>query len=164
MKLYLVRHAEAEEASETVADHNRRLTNTGMTRARTAAQVMQRLGLRPRHIYSSPRTRALQTAEIISEVLKVPVEVHSGVDFSFDVQVVEALGSDLGDSDELMFVGHDPSISKVISDLTGANVVMKKGSLARIDIVKIASPLRGRLVWLIAPKVFDALVKANPRS
>jgi hypothetical protein len=37
--------------------------------------------------------------------------------------------------------------------------VLKKGSLARIDVVTIASPLRGRLVWLVAPKVFDALAR-----
>jgi len=164
MKLYLVRHAEAEDASETVTDYNRRLTAAGISRMRAAAQVMQRMGLKPRCIYSSPRARALQTAEIIGETLKAHVEVHDGVDFSFDVQTVEALGSDLNDNDELMFVGHDPSMSKVISDLTGANVVLKKGSLARIDIVKIASPLRGRLVWLIAPRVFDAVAKSGPRG
>ncbi len=157
MKLYLVRHAEAEDASDSVSDENRQLTAAGISRTQTAAHVMQRLGLKPQHIYSSPRARAAQTAEIIGKALKVPVKIHEAVDFTFDIQAVETLGSGLDDSAELMFVGHDPSMSKVVSDLTGANVVMKKGSLARIDVVTIASPLRGRLVWLIAPKVFDAL-------
>lgn len=157
MKLYLVRHAEAEDASDAVSDHNRRLTAAGISRTQTAAQVMQRMGLKPRRIFSSPRVRAVQTAEIISEALKTPVEIHEAVNFEFDIQAVETLGSGLEDGAEVMFVGHDPSMSKVVSDLTGANVVLKKGSLARIDIVTIASPLRGRLVWLIAPKVFDAL-------
>lgn len=159
MKLYLVRHAEAEDASDTISDENRRLTDAGSSRMQAAAQVMQRMGLKPQRIYSSPRTRAVQTAEIISAALSVASEVHEAVDFTFDVQAIEKLGSDLDDGAEVMFVGHDPSMSKVISDLAGANVVMKKGSLARIDVVTIASPLRGRLVWLVAPKVFDALAR-----
>lgn len=157
MKLYLVRHAEAEDASDTVSDEKRQLTAAGSSRMESAAQAMQRMGLRPQQIYSSPRARAVQTAEIIGAALKVPVAIHEAVDFTFDVQAIESLGSGLDDGAELMFVGHDPSISKVISDLTGANVVMKKGSMARIDVVTVASPLRGRLVWLVAPKVFDAL-------
>lgn len=157
MKLYLVRHAEAEDASDTVSDEDRQLTDAGRSRTEAAAQAMRRMGLRPQHIYSSPRARAVQTAKIIGEALKAPVAIHAAVDFAFDVQAVESLSSGLDEGAELMFVGHDPSISKVVSDLTGANVVMKKGTLARIDVVTIASPLRGRLVWLVAPKVFDAL-------
>ncbi|RMG82832.1 MAG: phosphohistidine phosphatase SixA, partial [Chloroflexi bacterium] len=40
--------------------------------------------------------------------------------------------------------------------LTGANVSLKKGGLARVDV--FSPSLEGcELVWLITPKIFDAL-------
>jgi hypothetical protein len=47
-------------------------------------------------------------------------------------------------------------MSDTVGELTGGQVVMKKGGLARVDIHSRA-PLRGALVWLIAPRVFEAL-------
>jgi hypothetical protein len=44
-------------------------------------------------------------------------------------------------------------VSKLIS---GGEIVMKKGGLARVDLFSRA-PLRGALVWLFAPKVLDEL-------
>ena len=53
-----------------------------------------------------------------------------------------------------MFVGHEPDFSTTITSLVGGRVVMKKGGLARVDIIS-DQPLLGELVWLIAPKIFD---------
>jgi phosphohistidine phosphatase len=156
MKLYFLRHAEAEELA--ASDFERRLTERGTRRTETAARVLVRLGIRP-HIYSSPRVRALQTAEIVAGALGLPVEVNGGLDFAFDLDVVEELVGDLVPDAEVMFVGHEPGMSEVIGDLTGADVVMKKGGLARVDVDFLAEPLAGQLIWLIAPKVFDQLVE-----
>ena len=70
---------------------------------------------------------------------------------------VEQLAEGVNEGGELMFVGHEPSMSEVVGDLIGGEVVMKKGGMARVDGTFFASPLEGELVWLIAPKVFDAL-------
>jgi hypothetical protein len=48
-----------------------------------------------------------------------------------------------------------------VGELCGGDVVMKKGSFARVDIYAPAAPLRGQLIWLIAPKVFDAVGTGN---
>jgi phosphohistidine phosphatase len=154
MKLYFLRHAEAEELA--ASDFERRLTARGTRRTETAARVLVRLGIRP-HIYSSPRVRALQTAEIVAGALDLPVEVDDGLDFAFDLDVVEELIGDLAPDAEVMFVGHEPGMSEVVGDLTGADVAMKKGGLARVDVEFMAEPLSGRLIWLIAPKVFNRL-------
>jgi len=47
-------------------------------------------------------------------------------------------------------------LSTTISSLTGARIVMKRGGLARIDIIS-PQPLLGELVWLLAPRIFDEL-------
>ena len=155
MKLYFMRHAEAEDISAGLSDHDRKLTPKGVERAKIAAQVIAKFGITPLHIYTSPRVRALHTAEIVAKALGKEAEVDEAINFSFDVQAVENLIQGLAENDEIMFVGHEPSMSQVVGQLTGGNVVMKKGGMARVDAVIATSPLRGNLVWLIPPKIFD---------
>jgi phosphohistidine phosphatase len=157
MRLYFVRHGEAEDISASISDHERKLTAKGIERIQTAAEVISRLHIQPTHIYASPRVRAEQTAEIIAKALGKKVEVNDAVNFNFNLSTVETLMTGLNNDDELMFVGHEPSMSKVVGELTGGNVAMKKGGIARVDAVIPTSPLRGQLIWLIAPKIFDAL-------
>ena len=81
------------------------------------------------------------------------------VNFGFDLSDVRALTEDARPDDEIMFVGHNPDMSLLVNELTGADLSMKKGGLARID-VNDKKAEQGELVWLIAPKVFDALLRA----
>ena len=156
MKLYFLRHAQAEGHDKP--DFERWITEQGRRRTQTAARVMAALGIRPAHIYSSPRVRARETAEIVAGALKMKVELTDAVNFGFSVQGVSELTAGLNPADEVMFVGHEPSMSVVIGHLTGALVEMKKGGLARVDLSDYDA-MRGALVWLIAPGVFDALGK-----
>lgn len=155
MRFYFFRHAEAEPSLSN--DFERRLTRRGTSRTEVAGQVLLRLGIKPTRIFSSPRIRALQTAEILSDILDVEVEIEDGLDFGFNLRVVEDLVEDVDVDGQVMFVGHEPSMSAVVGQLTGGDVAMKKGGMARVDVTFFASPLAGELVWLIAPKVFDAL-------
>jgi phosphohistidine phosphatase len=155
MRLYFIRHGIAE-VGNGIEDFERKLTKAGVEQMRTGAQVMAKLKVKPAHIYTSPRVRARQTADIVAQALGVQVEVHPDVDYEFNLQVVETLTAGLDDAAEVMFVGHEPSFSETVGELTGGNVIMKKGGLARID-VSSREPLRGSLVWLIAPRVFEML-------
>lgn len=154
MRLYLFRHAEA--SYDAPDDFDRVLTDRGRRRTQTAARAMKRLGVAPRQVISSPRVRARQTAEILAEGLVVPLDIHEELDFGFNVRIAEALARRTL-PDDVMLVGHNPSFEEVVMTITGANVRVKKGSLIRIDFEVVSSPLHGELMWLIAPKVFDAL-------
>lgn len=158
MKLYLVRHGKAQTADGRVEDALRELTPDGKKRLETEARALARMAIRPVRIYSSPRVRARQTAEIIASALNMAVEIREEVNFDFDTSAVAALIEGLPPDAEVMFIGHEPSMSDVIRALTGANVVMKVGSLARVDVEDPHADLRGYLVWLLAPRVFDGLV------
>jgi phosphohistidine phosphatase len=158
MKLYLVRHGKAQTADGRVEDALRELTPDGKKRLETEAQALARMGIRPMRIYSSPRARARQTAEIIASALNMAVEIREEVNFDFDVSSIAMLIEGLPPDAEVMFVGHEPSMSDVIRALTGADVVMKVGSLARVDVDDPRADLHGHLVWLLAPRVFDGLV------
>lgn len=154
MKLYFLRHGIAEDMA--ASDFARELTPRGRRRVAQSADVMRRLNLRPQRIYSSPRLRACQTAEIVAAALDRPLILAEQVNFGFDLDDVSELTADLQDSAEVMFVGHNPDMSLLVHQLTGVNVSMKKGGLARVDVIDNAVS-HGELVWLIAPKVFDVL-------
>lgn len=158
MRYYFVRHGIAEEMADS--DFARELTARGRRRAAISAAVMKRLNLQPARIFSSPRLRSRQTAEIIADALDLSVSLAEEVNFGFDLSDINSLTRDMRIDDEVMFVGHNPDMSLLVHQLTGVDVSMKKGGLARVDLLG-RNARRGELVWLIAPKVFDALGKTG---
>lgn len=154
MRYYFVRHGIAADLAPS--DFARELTPRGRRRVGKAAKVMKALGIIPACIYASPRLRARQTAEIIAAELGMAAVLAEEVDFGFDIAAVKRLSRRLPAESDVMFVGHNPNMSLIVHQLTGANVSMKKGGLARIDVIHHQAQ-HGELVWLIAPKVFDVL-------
>ncbi len=156
MKLYFLRHGIAEDIENAKgSDAARALTPKGIERMEISARVMAKLGVKPARLYSSPLTRARQTAEIVAKAVGVEVKIEPTVGPGFNPQAVSALIAGLSSADDVMFVGHEPDFSQVISALTGgSNITMKKGSLARLDVSANTRLLRCSLVWLIAPAVF----------
>ena len=155
MRLYILRHGIAEDLSSS--DFARELTPRGIKRMRRAARVMRRMRVKPAAIFSSPRLRARQTAEIVAAELGMSVTISDRVDFGFDLDDIKALTGDLRANDEVMFVGHNPDMSLVTQELTGCDLSMKKGGLARVDAPGGNLDRGGELVWLIAPRAFDAM-------
>lgn len=153
--LYFLRHGIAEDGGPDLPDAERQLTGEGRDKMQIAARVIAALGIDPVRIYSSPRKRALQTAEIVAAALGKDVTIDTAVDFSFDVMAAHDLRAGLPDKSDIMYVGHNPSMSEVVSQMTGAAVSMKKGGLARVDVYP--GEARGELVYLLTPKVFAAL-------
>lgn len=161
MRLYFLRHGIAEDFSSS--DFARELTKRGRARLANAAKVIKQLGLRPTVIFTSPRLRSLQTAEIVAAELKVDLSVSEAVNFGFSLPDVRSLTQDMSVDDEVMFVGHNPDMSELVSEMTDSDVAMKKGGLARIDVYD-RETLRGELIWLIAPKVFDAIRRTGGKK
>ena len=158
MRLYFLRHGIAEDLAES--DFARELTARGRRRVMRSAAVMRRLKLKPKAIFSSPRLRARQTAEIVGQALGLPVQLAEQVNFGFDLDDIHSLSQGFRPDDELMFVGHNPDMSLLAHELTGVDAAMKKGGLARVDTFG-RQARHGELVWLIAPKVFDALSRSD---
>ena len=143
--LWLLRHAEAEDG---LPDDERPLTERGAMQADAAGRALAVLGVHLDACLSSPKLRAVQTAERACEPLGVPVTVERALSGEpFDV---EALTAGLGD---VLLVGHDPSFSLLLHDLTGTQARMKKGGLAAVS--------KGELVTLLRPSELSAIAKAN---
>ena len=135
--VWLLRHA---EAADGMPDDERPLTERGIRQAEAAGAALARLGEHIDLCLSSPKLRAMQTAELACEPLGV--EVTAGARpwrrrRSTSQELTAGLGA-------VLLVGHDPSFSLTLHDLTGTQARMKKGGLAGIN--------KGELVTLYAPR------------
>jgi phosphohistidine phosphatase len=139
--LWLLRHA---EAADGLPDNERPLTHLGVRQAEAAGLALARLGINIDACLSSPKLRALQTAQVACEPLGISVTVEPALSGEpFDVHDLTA---GLGD---VLLVGHDPSFSLTLHDLTGAQARMKKGGLAAVA--------KGELVILLRPSELAAI-------
>ncbi|MDQ5840582.1 MAG: histidine phosphatase family protein, partial [Chloroflexota bacterium] len=72
MILYFLRHGKAGEYRAGDPDDDaRELTDAGVAELRAAAQLWRRLNLRPDLVICSPLPRALQTAELLVEGVRL---------------------------------------------------------------------------------------------
>jgi phosphohistidine phosphatase len=145
--LWLLRHA---EAADGFPDDDRPLTDRGIRQAEAAGRALARLGTNIDACLSSPKRRALQTAQLACDPLGVEVTVDrrlSGEPFDA-AELIAGLG-------DVLLVGHDPSFSLLLHDLTGVQARMRKGSLAGIA--------KGELVTLLRPSELSVIANTSER-
>jgi phosphohistidine phosphatase len=145
--LWLLRHA---EAADGLPDDERPLTERGVRQAEAVGRALARLGTNLDVCLSSPMLRAVQTAQLACDPLGVPVTIEPALSGEpFDVRELTA---GLG---EVLLVGHDPSFSITLHDMTGAQARMRKGGLAGVA--------KGELVVLLRPTELAAIANAEQR-
>ncbi|MCU0474900.1 MAG: histidine phosphatase family protein [Anaerolineae bacterium] len=160
MNLYLLRHAHAEP-DEGIPDERRALTEDGRANAHALAELLRRQALNIRTVFTSPRLRATQTADIVAAALEVVPVVHDALDFGFSAAALGELLRDVPAYHDVMLVGHEPTLSECLRTLTGASVQMKKCGLARVELLTSRPPYRGDLLWLVPPKVVRGLTEED---
>jgi phosphohistidine phosphatase len=133
--IWLLRHGDAED--NAADDASRRLTEEGRQQSEAAGRALAALGVGVDACLSSPKLRALETAEIACAPLGVAVEAAEalrGGDFD-----PGELAAGRGD---VLLVGHEPDFSRAIQAATGARVDLKKGGLAAIEGATLIALLR----------------------
>jgi phosphohistidine phosphatase len=153
--LYFLRHGRAEERHPGGRDEDRQLSDEGVAQLRAAAPAWRRLNLRPDVILSSPLPRALRTAELLAEALRARAP------FAIERLAPGAAWSDFGrsladhpDARRVVFVGHEPDLSRAVTMLTGAAVRLRPGGLAAIEFPGVPEPGAGELAWLLDPDLY----------
>jgi phosphohistidine phosphatase len=141
--IWFLRHGDAEDGDGD--DWARELTEKGRRQSRAAGEALAKLKVDFDACITSPRIRALQTAEFACEALGLEPEVAeelSGGDFD-----AASLAAGRGN---VLLVGHEPDFSRAVGDLTGARIEMKKGGLAAVDGSMLAALLRPAQIKRIA--------------
>jgi len=166
MMLSLLRHgiAVARGSSGDEDDAERSLTAKGERRMRRSAEGMLALGLTYDLILSSPYLRARQTADIVAQTLKTAEGIHLSDTLTpagSPRQLLVALHTDYRERQEVLLVGHEPYLSRLISTLlTGGpnlSVVMKKGGLCTLDVETLRFGRCASLVSLLTPSQLRCL-------
>ena len=158
MNIYLIRHGDAEKASMQKKDADRKLTQDGEQKIKSAAEGWKLLIPNFSHIISSPLIRAAQTAEIIAKVFDYKEKIITDKRLSPGTKT-EAL-IDLANEivgQDMAFIGHEPDFSDSLSDLisnSGVKVDFKKGMIAKISFGGKAKLSRGLLEFLIPVKAY----------
>lgn len=150
--LWLLRHGEAEP-HDPGADDTRRLTDRGRDQSRAAGRALAALGIEFQLVFTSPKLRALETAQLACEALGgEPVE-HAPLRVGFEHSHALELLSAAGDDQRVLIVGHEPDFSQVVHDFTGARIDLKKGGVAGLRVAGTA----GELLVLLRPRELDRI-------
>lgn len=162
MRLYLMRHGIAinREDPDCPPEAERYLTPKGIQRTRAAARGLRALRIKPAALLTSPYVRALQTGEIVCEVLGLDSQHLKTTDAlrpeAKPVRLTEELARLQG---EVICFGHAPQLDEFIAlalKATAPFTALKKSGVACLDIDAL-SPLRATLFFVLTSKVLRRL-------
>ena len=146
MKVYLIRHAHAVDEDGLLRDEQRYLSARGRRAAREVGHVLHQAQVQVDAILTSPLVRAVQTAELLADML----------DFTDVIEVLPALvpgvpprlvATELAvRGAAVAVIGHEPSISSLGALLVGipAFPPMRPAQVSLIE--------DGRPQWFIHPE------------
>jgi phosphohistidine phosphatase len=157
-QLWMLRHGEAVP-HDSKPDDERELTPRGRRQAEAAGAALAALNEEFAACYTSPKVRALETAELACEHLNIEPVVESSLANGFSRVDALALLDAHEEDAKVLVVGHEPSFSQVVYDFTGARVDFKKGGVAAINARRSA----GELLVLTRPKELEALSQSLDR-
>lgn len=167
MNLYLMRHADAGlPRGNPLLDAKRALVKDGKDQCILMAALLSAFKVQVDVVLSSPLKRAMQTAQLVATELgfdgKIEVTPALNMDANFiDFQKMLAK---YAECEGVLAVGHNPSLFQFLGRLVtgngGANLRMRKGSVARIDLERHPPQLQ----WLIDPRMARAIYASVAKS
>jgi phosphohistidine phosphatase len=156
--LHLLRHAHAGDPAKWDGDDaSRPLSEKGRRQAKDLGGLLAVIDEPPDLFISSPKLRAVQTAEIVAKALRNRVNLvqDERLAGALDPALLNEILVAAGPAYRPCVVGHDPDFSGLLGELIGTDSIpMRKGALARIDFAggEIAAG-RGTLRFLLPPEV-----------
>ena len=171
MILYVMRHAEAVEGSDTLQDEWRYLTEKGRSEAGKTCSMIAKIGPKPRLTMTSPLTRAVQTAEIAAgKACRKNVVVASELLLpGADINKLILHIKECKDAKRVMVVGHEPQLGLLVAALLGREDMVispKKGACVALKLNPETDDRPAGFLWYLTPakKRTSSLVKAFPQK
>jgi phosphohistidine phosphatase SixA len=156
--LHLLRHAHAGDPAKWDGDDAARpLSEKGRRQAKDLGGLLAVIDEPPDLFITSPKVRAVQTAEIVAKAMRnrVKVVVDERLAGVLDPVTVNAILDAAGNAFRPCIVGHDPDFSELLGEFIGTSPIpMRKAALARIDFVGDDVTLgQGTLRYLLPPEL-----------
>ncbi|MCC6849967.1 MAG: histidine phosphatase family protein [Deltaproteobacteria bacterium] len=156
--LMLLRHAIAEDRSDTGRDQDRRLTGEGKRKLRDVVAGMRALELPVERVVSSPLRRARETAEIVAEGygLDGDVDVSCALEPGAGPDAALAALAGVGRPSGVVLVGHEPDLAALASTLLAGTpglvrMGFRKAGLAGIVVATLPPRSAGTLEFFLTP-------------
>ena len=139
-------------------DLERPLTESGREDIELIANSLHKLRVGFDRIATSPLKRAKETAEIVARVyeesfpkLEIWEELRPEGNRQETLQRLSRLKQD----SDVLLVGHEPYLSSLIGEVISGNttrILLKKGGIAKVQILSFAPRATGELRWLLTPR------------
>jgi phosphohistidine phosphatase len=132
--LFLLRHAKAIAGGLLVPDQDRPLSERGLKDVNKLGAKLQKKDIHLDLIVTSPAVRAITTAQIIANKLDMK-HTNFLIDplvYAAEIEILLDLISGIAKRyDEVMIVGHNPSLTDLASHVAGESIAMSTCSLMK---------------------------------
>ena len=168
MRIYIVRHGEAEFASLGSSDAQRQLTGKGQRQAERVGVALRVLDEIPAVVLTSPLPRARHTAELAVKAMadkrsRPPIRVLDRL--APGAYAGDVLAAIPAEPQSVMLVGHQPTLGALVGVLIGglhaAPIDLSTASLACVETPGAPSPGAGELEYLLRRGVISALARKS---
>ena len=151
MKLYLMRHGEAEGVYE---GEGSALSASGESEVNRVGGALYSMGIQLDHIYHSGKLRARQTAEIVGSKLKVDIPISKKEGLKPNDPVSVFAGNLNIENGNILIVGHLPFMAKLTSYLLAEteSKLMISFRTASVACLEYAHSFGWNLHWMIDPE------------
>ncbi len=113
-KLFIIRHGKSSWDNEGLDDFDRPLAERGIRSANDMAQRLNELGQVPELILSSPASRALNTALIMSGIWGLEasaLQIHDPIYMAYVSEIEQVVAEVPSEIQNLAIFGHNPSFT-----------------------------------------------------
>lgn len=171
-ELWLLRHGKAERFNGD-EDYDRRLKKRGKRDVARMAKWLQDEGMMPDTVVSSPATRAIMTAKIICDSLKIDsaqIKLEKRLYDEGLVRVKSVLADCPATCKKVLLVGHNPELEELLSYLVNPlhlpylEKLLPTSALARLVLPNDWAQLEkdcAKILCITTPKSLAILKKKN---
>lgn len=164
MDCLLFRHGIAVDREDWEGeDAERPLTPKGTAKTREAAAGLLRLDVAPTHVLTSPLVRALETAKLIREGLRLKPDVNLCEELRPEAPPEKLLAvlAAYPETACLLCVGHEPHLGEVAGVMLfgkpSPSLSLKKAAACLIQFEGVPKAGRGVLAWWAPPALLRKL-------
>lgn len=136
-KLYIIRHAKAENPTWGQKDFERNITDTGIARAHQIADSLVDIVPVDEHtaVISSSANRAVQTAHIFCKVLDLPLQHIQQTKALYEAtyrDILKVINEVPSHIDTLLLFGHNPGLSDLTNYICNSYIELNTAHCAII--------------------------------
>lgn len=159
MRVYLVQHGKPVSKEK---DPDRPLSDQGKNDVKRVADFLEKSGVRVEEVLHSGKTRARQTAEIMSSRLNPGLEPEERGGLS-PLDDVKEIAHQIKESEkDLLIAGHLPHLAKLTSLLISGEEAAPVVSFQQGGVVCLTKDEEGR--WSVAWMVVPEIIKGSAQS